>query len=131
LLAAALTSLDFPVDAITLTIGTHTYSAAEVTADFPFGATPTLLVGATVLGNDQLEDGTDDFSFVIDDAATPNPTLVLFSYTVVESLVDLFETTTGAVTVESPVASVPEPGSWLMLATGVAGLLGFGRRHRA
>ena len=127
---AALTSLDLPVDAITLTIGTHTYSAAEVTADFPFGATPTLLIGATVLGNDQLQNGTDDFAFVIDDASTTNPTLALFSYTTVGS-VDLFETSTGAVTVESPVASVPEPGSWLMLATGLAGVLGFGRRRSA
>ena len=121
----ALTTLDFPVDAITLTIAGHTYSAAEVTADFPVGLTPTLLIGATVKGNDQLENGTDDFSFVIDDATT-NPTLVLFGYTSVGQP-DLFETTTGSVT--SPVASVPEPGSWLILATGLAVVLGYARRR--
>ena len=123
---ATLTSLDFPVDAIALTIGGHTYSAAEVTADFPFGLGDALLIGATVKTNGELENGTDDFAFVINDASTGNPSLALFAYTTVDT-VDLFETTTGAVT--SPVATVPEPGSWLLLATGLTGLLGYGRRR--
>jgi len=122
---AALTTLDFLVDAINLTIGAKTYSAAEVTADFPFGV-DALLIGATVHTNDELESGTNDFAFVINDAATDHPALALFAYMTTESL-DLFETTTGAVT--SPVAAVPEPGSWLVLVSGLAGLLGYRSRR--
>jgi hypothetical protein len=124
----ALTSLDFPVDAITLTIGAHTYSAAEVTADFPFGAGDALLIGATVKTNGEMENGTDDFSFVIDDASTGNPTLVLFGYTTAGQP-DLFEAATGTVTTAD--AAVPEPGSWFVLATGLAGVLGYGWRPKS
>jgi hypothetical protein len=123
---AALTTLDFLVDAINLTIGAKTYSAAEVTADFPFGLGDALLIGATVKTNDELEDGTNDFAFVINDASTDHPALALFAYTTTET-VDLFETSTGAVT--SPVAGVPEPGSWLVLVSGLAGLLGYRSRR--
>lgn len=35
----------------------------------------------------------------------------------------------GAITVRAP-TSVPEPGTWLLLATGVVGLLGYGWRRR-
>jgi PEP-CTERM motif len=125
---AALTSLDFPVDAITLTIDGHAYSAAEVTADFPFGLGDALLIGATVKTNGELESGTDDFAFVINDASTAAPSLALFAYTSAGEL-DSFETTTGAVTL--PAAAVPEPGSWLVLTSGLAGLFGYGWRSRS
>jgi hypothetical protein len=123
----ALTTLDFLVDAIALTIGTKTYSAAEVTADFPAGLAGELLVGATVLGNDQLQDGTNDFALVINDAATDQPTFALMAYTTAETDTS-FQTSEGAVA--SPAAAaVPEPGSWLVLASSLAGLLGYRSRR--
>lgn len=123
----ALTTLDFLVDAISLTIGTHVYSAAEVTADFPFGAGDTLLVGATANTNDLLVTGTNDFVLVIDNASTDAAAFVLMGYTTAETE-SLFETVAGTVT--SPVAAaVPEPGNWLVLASSLAGLLGYRSRR--
>lgn len=39
-------------------------------------------------------------------------------------------TVDGGVTVHQPVTGVPEPSTWLLLATGCVGLLGYGWRHR-
>ena len=70
---------NLPVDAIVLTIGTHTYTPAEVGAEYTAGLDE-LLVGGLLNGISAVSAGTDDFFVALTQASTLTPGFGFFVY---------------------------------------------------
>jgi hypothetical protein len=106
-----------PVDAVNLTIGGHTYSASEVNFQFSPSQGDALVIGA---GNpNNITEATDDFQL----AFKPIFTFFGFEYTT-PGFEDVFVNTDGAT------ISVPEPGSFALLGTALAGMFAIRWRYR-
>ena len=85
-----------PVDAIVLTIGTHTYTPAEVGAEYTAGSDQ-LLVGGVLNGISAVFTHTDDFFLQLTQASTLTPGFGFFPYSTAAS--GIFLASTGSVTV--------------------------------
>jgi hypothetical protein len=116
--------LELP-SAINLTIGSHTYSRAEIFIRNDFAALQTS-VGAGINGA-SLAANTDDFLLVWD---IPTGVFLSFLYSTASS--PIFVGNTGTITF-TPVSEVPLPGALPLFATGLGalGLLAWRRKRNS
>jgi len=130
-----------PIEALTsvdLTIAGHTYALEELGFLSPFFESPsgaTDLIGATVSGLLQVNEGVDDF-WLLFDRSNPAPLQLLYASSTApggaSSSFASFSITEGrafAFAPESLTNAVPEPSTLALFAAGLAGLV-CGRRRR-
>jgi len=122
-------SFDYSLDAsnfltlnsFNMTISNKSYLLSEIFIDQPFGEN-TVLMGDNGAANGISHIGVDDFWFRFDFAAEEVWGL---SYTTAE--VDGYWSASTYETISAP-SAVPEPSTWLLLGTGLAGLAYYRRK---
>ena len=123
------TALNAPITSllsISLTIGTHTYSLADV--DF-FNFTPAVLIGGTLNGALAIQGGTDDF-YISFDHTVSSGALIGFDYSVAGGDIAVHSFSSYAL---SEVSTTPLPGALPLFATGLGalGLMTWRRKRKA